>query len=161
MPPRWSRASPWRKIDGAPCAASRLELNRPLGSGSAAPLAKVSLDDRLVDLTGAQDARVLPDRHPPPLPGLDDVRVSLMDEGARARQRLAAPVGQSGGCARQSAATGGAGPPAAGASLVKNPIRWSILLSKSSSLSRRPSQGRVIGLVQSASGARGAESWAL
>ena len=47
-------------VDGAPGATFRLALNKPAGSSSEAPWAKVSFTVARVGLTGADEAGVLP-----------------------------------------------------------------------------------------------------
>ena len=91
-----SRTSPSRMSMARRVLPSRLALNRPAGSSSAAPLGEGQLDHRLVGLAGAEDAGVRPDRHAAPLPFLDHRRVGLADQPAHARERLAAPVAERG-----------------------------------------------------------------
>src|SRR2546428_4376555 len=73
---------------------SRLELKRPDGSSSAAPLEKVHLHDVLVRLAGADQSVVRPHRNPSPLPLLDHLGVGLLDQCAELGQHLAPPVAQ-------------------------------------------------------------------
>src|SRR6516162_5250223 len=70
---------------------SRLELKRPEGSFSEAPLAKVIFTTFLY-FTGADDSGVRPHRNPSPLPLLDHFRVGLLDESAQPSECLAPPI---------------------------------------------------------------------
>src|SRR5438128_4578857 len=73
---------------------SRLELKRPDGSSSAAPLEKVHLHDVLVRLAGADQSVVRPHRNPSPLSLLDHLGVGLLDQCAELGEHLAPPVTQ-------------------------------------------------------------------
>ena len=73
---------------------SRLELNSPAGSSSAAPFGEGELHHVSVGLPRADDAVMLPNRHPAPLPGLDHLRSGALDERPDVGQRGASPVTQ-------------------------------------------------------------------
>src|SRR5438309_1834096 len=84
-------------VDGAPdipFEAGVEETGRVLQRSS---LGECHLDHVLVGLSRAHDAAVREDRSPrrrrlDPLPLFDDLRVSLVDDGAHFRERLPAPV---------------------------------------------------------------------
>ena len=73
------------EVDGPPRVPSRLELKRPAGSSSAAPLAKVILTMSLYVSPVQIIPSCVPRRDPAPLPLLDDVGIGLLDRGSRSR----------------------------------------------------------------------------
>src|ERR1044071_4208383 len=80
------------EIDGAARVAFEAgveEAGRVVEGGA---LGEGRLHDVLVGLAGADDAVVLPDRDPAPLPCLDNVGVRFVDDGSDTGERLAAPV---------------------------------------------------------------------
>jgi len=84
------------EIDGAPGVpfeAGVEQMGRVLQRGA---LEEGHLNDGLVGLPRAHWPVVVPDRDPPPLPRLGDVRVRLEDEPAQLRERSASPVAQLG-----------------------------------------------------------------
>src|SRR3989442_11242630 len=82
------------EVDGTPCVsvktgveeARRILQSRPFGEGH--------LHDVLVRLAGADQSVVRPHRNPSPLPLLDHLGVSLLDQCAEPGEHLAPPVTQ-------------------------------------------------------------------
>ncbi len=88
-------------IDGAPHVAFEAGVEQPRRVLQRGALGEGQLHVALVRLAGADDAAVLPHRHPqhpvrrlPPLHLLDHAGVRLPDERAHPRQRRAAPVAE-------------------------------------------------------------------
>src|SRR5262245_49895810 len=78
-------------VDGAPDIPLEAGVEEPRRILQRGSFGEGHLDGLLVRLPGAHDAGVRPDRSPP-LPLLDDLRISRADQRAHLRERLPAPV---------------------------------------------------------------------
>src|SRR5688500_717651 len=81
------------EVDRAAGVALETRVEEALRVLEARALEESQLDGLLVALAGADDPAVGPDRHGP-LPLLGHRRIGLVDQGAKAGERLAAPVAQ-------------------------------------------------------------------
>src|ERR1017187_8640163 len=85
---------PFMEIDRAPGVAFQAGVEKARWVWERSALGERHLDDALVGLAGADHSIVIPNRNASPLPLLDHLRVSLLDESAEMGERLAPPVAQ-------------------------------------------------------------------
>jgi hypothetical protein len=82
------------KIDGTPGAAFEAGVEEFRRIHQRGALGEGHLHDILVDLPRADDSRMRPYRNSPPLPFLDHLGVSLLDESSEPSERFAPPITQ-------------------------------------------------------------------
>ena len=87
---------PFADIDRAPRIAFQAGIEEPGRIVQRRALQESQLDPGFVGFAGAEDAAVLPDRRPHPLPAFDDVGQRFPDQAAHAGERLTAPVAELG-----------------------------------------------------------------
>src|SRR5262245_5386447 len=82
------------EVDGAAGVAAEAGVEQAGGVVQRRALGERQLDEVLVALTGADHPAVLPHRHAPPLPGLLDLGIDLVDQRTEVSERVAPPVAE-------------------------------------------------------------------
>src|SRR4029434_1641839 len=80
------------EVDGTPCVPVKTGVEEARSILQSAPFGEGHLHDVLVSLACADQSVVRPNRHPSPLPLLDDVGIGFLDQGTEPTEHLAPSV---------------------------------------------------------------------